>query len=186
MPTLKYEPSWKQFEDKVHAEDTETQIKATDAFIEERDKELAVSKTARDWEQGRKKEWTDNKPQVVKERQIEEVKRSTLNIKKIKDLGEFHKNIKPAQGYLIVEVEHDEEELTSSGIYIAPNSTREPNTGKVLAVGDAKVSDGMKIWPPCERGSKILFKRMAGADVGIKGADCRLLQFSDVLAEFEE
>lgn len=144
-----------------------------------------VSSTARDWEEGRKKELAKNKPLVVKERLIKEQEKSTLNIKKLKDLGSVKRVIKPAPGYVLIEMEREVER--EIGGLILPGSGREPNTGTVLSVGDKlPISGDLVLWPPVEVGKKVLFKRGAGAEIDSEDRDCKLMQFSDLLAEIEE
>lgn len=61
-------PPWSEHEALIHSADTQTSIKATDRFLEERSKWTATSGRLRKWEADRKKEWAKNKPTWVKGR----------------------------------------------------------------------------------------------------------------------
>ena len=80
----------------------------------------------------------------------------------------------------------DAEEQTQSGLVIIRESS-EPNTGLVLSIGnDLRTKDGHFIPSPATNiGDMVIFKKFAGADIDVKGKNCRLLQFTDVLAVLE-
>lgn len=180
-----YTPTWAEHEKDMHAEDTELQIKAGLAFEAERTKEMANSRLARDWEEGRKKEWNKNKPAYTKKRIQTEQNKMKDFFNTFKKLGNF-KSIKPSMGYILVAVDKDTEFETSSGIVLT-GDVKEPNTGIVMGVGaDIITPNGNKIWCEVSKGDHILFKLGAGAFAGIEGTDARLMMFSDVLGIIEK
>jgi len=183
--TLKYEPTWKEYEDKMHTGTVEEQLKAADAFEEERKKETTFSRKAREWEEGRKKEAYAAKPEWVKKKRKETHDLSHKIISDIKSIGSFVGNLKPAPGYVLVQITHNEEQ-TSTGFVIVRESN-EPNTGNVLAIGaDLRTKDGHFISSPATNiGDMVIFKKFAGADISVEDKTCRLLQFSDILAVLE-
>jgi len=194
-----YQPTWKQFEDKANNQhDARAALNASDAFEQERAKELKNSKAARDWEKGRKKEWANNKPKYVKDRVRKEQEALISPLKKLKQGGSFVGNIKPMPGYLILEIEANKKE-TESGI-VLPDADQESNTGVVVEVSEPlQVSNEMGLSVvdcPVKVGDKVLFKRGAGAfgspglELTINGKDYRLMRWnidpaqSDLLGVF--
>lgn len=66
-PIVIFKPSWAKYEADMHSNNAETQIKATDAFLAEREKETRSSRVARDWEEGRRKEFQSNKKYYIED-----------------------------------------------------------------------------------------------------------------------
>jgi len=182
---LKYEPTWKEYEDKMHTGTADEQIRAAEAFDEERKKETTRSKKAKEWEESRKKEAYAAKPEWVKKKRKETSDVSHKIISDIKSIGVFDSPIRPAPGYILIEI-LPPEEATSSGIIIVRESS-DPNTGNVLAIGaDLRTKDGHFIASPATNiGDTVIFKQFAGADIAVLDKTCRLLQFTDVLAVIE-
>ena len=181
-----FDPNWKQFEKDLHHPDTETQVRATDAFISTRNTALQNSKKARDWEYSRREEFARNKPFWVKERKEKERLEdpSLYLVAQIKNAGRIDMTVKPAPGYILVkpiETEHK----TESGLIIA-GETQEPNKGTVVCVGGNIPMEGMIVTPPAKDGDLILFKRFAGIEMTIEGEQHRFMQYSDVLAVLED
>lgn len=79
---MAYDPTWKQYEKGMSSDDLDTALKSTDAYQEEKAKELKFSKKARDWERDKVKWYQSQKPQWVKERKQAE---QEATIKAIKD-----------------------------------------------------------------------------------------------------
>lgn len=179
---MKYNPTWSEHEDKMLSDDPKEQQKYTDAFIAEREKEMSLSKKARDWESDRKAEWAKNKPEWVKEQSELEKDPSKKLINEIRDGGSHDYDIKPARGYLLIRIDMQDEEL-SNGLVIARDDVSEPNTAVVVAVGDELILDKHIVPVPVKSGARILFKKFAGMDIVVKGETLRMIQFSDVLGE---
>lgn len=68
-PYLKFNPSWKKYEDGMWSGDKKTSMDRTDKFLAEREHALKTDSRAKNWEEGRKKEWARNKPYWVKDMQ---------------------------------------------------------------------------------------------------------------------
>lgn len=183
MANIKYTPTWAEHEKDMHSSDADTSLKATEAFIEEREKELKNSEKAKKWESDRKKELFDYKPTWKKKQLQNEQDQSQKIVRNLKDLGAFKSNIKPSNGYILVEIQR-KEQTTASGIVLAQEEPV-PNTGIVLAIGEPLTTPkGNNIYPPVNQvGTEIIFKKFAGAEVVVGDKQCLLLQFSDVLAE---
>lgn len=174
--------TWKVHEKQMRTGDVETQRKATDAFIAERELQTKTSRSAREWEADRKKEFAKNKPlwrkkkdQAVQDR----VNKSWNNLLKA---GRFDSGLTPAPGYVLIGV--DKQEVSESGIVIA--QTEESNEGIVLEVGGDLVMEPRLVTCPCKKGDKILFKRGAGLAMTIKDRDCKLIYFPDILGTFKK
>lgn len=178
-----YDPTWKKYEESLHSSNADEARKATEAFAEEREKELKNSKRARDWENSRKESLAKDKPIWRKNRDKAEMEQRTKAVRSLKKAGAFELNIMPSPGFVVVAVE-EKEEQTESGIILA-NQKVADNTGIVLDIGgDTLLENGKTIASPCKKGDKILFKYGAGLEVVVKAQKCRFMQFSDVLGVF--
>jgi chaperonin GroES len=91
--------------------------------------------------------------------------------------------LKPLGDRLIVKAV-EEEETTASGIVLPDTAKEKPQRGKVLAVGDGKVSDdGKRIPIDVSEGEEVLYSKYGGTDIVIDGEDLLVLRESDVLAK---
>lgn len=183
MVAIKYQPEWKKYEKDLHDPDPEKQVKAAEAFELEREHQMRNDCQARRWEESRKESLAKDKPQWVKARHQKETPPDPY--KKFKQFGTFESSLRPVPGYLIVEVEPPKEEMSKSGLYI-PAAAKEDNSGVVVRVGPSLTVQDVVLEPPCAPGEKILFKKGAGVEMTIKDHPCRFMQFSDVLAIYEE
>lgn len=93
--------------------------------------------------------------------------------------------IRPLYDRLVVK--RIEEESTTSGGIIIPDSAKEkPASGRVIAVGNGKITKDGKVRPvDVTAGSRILFGKYAGTEVKIDGEDHLILREDDVLAVVE-
>ena len=84
-------------------------------------------------------------------------------------------------------VKRQEEKETKKGGIIIPDSAKEkPQEGKVIAVGNGKVSDeGKKIPLDVKAGDKILFGKYSGSEVKIDDEEYLIMREEDVLAIIE-
>lgn len=196
---MTYKPTWASFEkDANDPNDANKALKASDMFVSERDKELKTSKKARDWEEDRKKSIYKEKPAYTKRRIKAEEEKRIAPLRKVKELGNFDKSIKPMPGFLILEVE-TANTTTQAGI-VLPELQKEPNTGIVVEISDPLTvvsQSSIQTFPcPVKIGDKVLFKRMAGqlgspgAELSINGKDFRMMRWnitpadSDILGVF--
>ena len=94
--------------------------------------------------------------------------------------------IKPLHDRVIVK--RIEEEETSSGGIIIPDSAKEkPAQGEVMAVGDGKVLDDGKIGPMnVKKGDRILFAKYAGSEVKVEGEEYLIMREDDILGIIEK
>jgi chaperonin GroES len=93
--------------------------------------------------------------------------------------------IRPLHDRLIVK--RDEEERTSAGGIVIPDSAAEkPIRGKVIAVGNGKVLDNGKVRKlDLKKGDQVLFGRYAGTEVKVDADDLLVLREEDIMAVFE-
>jgi len=93
--------------------------------------------------------------------------------------------IRPLHDRVIVKRE-DEEEKTKGGIIIPDTAKEKPVEGKVVAVGDGKVSDdGKKIPLEVKAGDKVLFGKYAGTEIQIDGEENIIMREDDIIAIVE-
>ena len=93
--------------------------------------------------------------------------------------------LKPLGDRLIVKAV-EEEETTASGIVLPDTAKEKPQRGKVLAVGDGKVSDdGKRVPIDVSDGDEVLYSKYGGTEITVDGEDLLVLRESDVLAKLE-
>lgn len=80
-------------------------------------------------------------------------------------------------GYIICEPIKNEEETTSSGLYIQASKDR-PAKGIVVSVGGQTATEG----PSVKVGDIIYHKRWAGDEIKEDGVEYRIVKFSDCIA----
>jgi chaperonin GroES len=91
--------------------------------------------------------------------------------------------LKPLGDRLIVKVV-EEEETTASGIVLPDTAKEKPQRGKVLAVGDGKITDeGDRVPLDVSEGDEVLYSKYGGTDIVVDGEDLLVLRESDVLAK---
>ncbi len=91
--------------------------------------------------------------------------------------------IQPTAGYLLIEPD-EQQTQTASGIYL-PDSSKgdKPQTGKVLAVGPAEVTDsGTKKPAPAQKGDQVIYKKWGGNEVKFEGKEYLFVKSEDILA----
>jgi len=90
--------------------------------------------------------------------------------------------IKPLHDRVIVK-RIAEEETTKGGIIIPDTAKEKPVEGKVVAVGDGKITDDGKKQPlEVKKGDKILFGKYAGTDINIDGEEHLIMREDDIIA----
>ncbi len=92
--------------------------------------------------------------------------------------------LKPLGDRLIVEA-LEEEETTASGIVLPDTAKEKPQRGKVVAVGDGKISEdtGKRVPLDVSEGDEVLYSKYGGTEITIDGDDLLVLRESDVLAK---
>ena len=90
--------------------------------------------------------------------------------------------IRPLHDRILVE-RLEEKEVKKGGIIIPDTAKEKPQEGKVIAVGNGKVTeDGKKIPLDVKAGDKILFGKYSGTDIKIDGKEYLILREDEVLA----
>jgi chaperonin GroES len=80
----------------------------------------------------------------------------------------------------------DEEEKTKGGIIIPDTAKEKPQEGKVIAVGNGKITeDGKTLALEVQKGDRILFSKYAGTEITLEGDEHLILREDDVLAILE-
>ena len=93
--------------------------------------------------------------------------------------------IKPLHDRVIVK-RVEEEETTKGGIIIPDTAKEKPVEGKVIAVGDGKLTEDGKRQPlEVKKGDKILFGKYAGTDINIDGEEHLIMREDDIIAIVE-
>ncbi|PYM82231.1 MAG: co-chaperone GroES [Candidatus Rokuibacteriota bacterium] len=80
----------------------------------------------------------------------------------------------------------EEQEVRRGGIIIPDTAKEKPQEGKVVAVGNGKVTDdGKKIALDVKTGDRILFGKYSGNEVKIEDEEYVIMREEDVLAILE-
>jgi chaperonin GroES len=93
--------------------------------------------------------------------------------------------IRPLHDRILVE-RIEEGEVKRGGIIIPDTAKEKPQEGKVIAVGNGKITeDGKKIPLDVKGGDRILFGKYSGSEVKIDDKEYLILREEDVLAILE-
>lgn len=91
-------------------------------------------------------------------------------------------NYKPTAGYMLLEPEATETR-TPSGIVLPDNVGEKPQVGRVIAVGEAEVTDaGVKKTSPAQVNDFVVYKKWGGNEFKINGKEYLFVKFEDILA----
>ncbi|MCS6798015.1 MAG: co-chaperone GroES [Myxococcota bacterium] len=75
------------------------------------------------------------------------------------------------------------EEKTKGGIIIPDTAKEKPIEGKVVAVGNGRITDDGKVRPlDVKEGDRVLFGKYSGTEVKIDGEEHLILREDDILA----
>ena len=89
---------------------------------------------------------------------------------------------KPIRDRVVIQV-LDAETTTKSGIVIPDAATEKPNQGKVLAVGEGRITEeGVVIPMEVKTGDLVMFAKNAGQPVKIEGQEYHILREDDIIA----
>ena len=89
--------------------------------------------------------------------------------------------IRPLHDRILVKRE-EEKDVKKGGIIIPDTAKEKPQEGKVIAVGNGKVTDeGKKLPLDVKVGDRILFGKYSGSEVKIDGEEYLILREEDVL-----
>ena len=93
--------------------------------------------------------------------------------------------IRPLHDRVLVE-RLEEREIKKGGIIIPDTAKEKPQEGRVIAVGNGKVSDdGKKIPLDVKTGDKVLFGKYSGSEVKLDDKEFLIMREEDVLAILE-
>jgi chaperonin GroES len=80
-----------------------------------------------------------------------------------------------------------EEDKTKGGIIIPDSAKEKPIEGKVIAVGNGKITDSGEIRPlDVKAGDRILFGKYSGTEIKIEGEEHLILREDEVLGVVEK
>ena len=90
-------------------------------------------------------------------------------------------NIRPLHDRVVVK--RMEEELTSAGGIVIPDSAAEkPMKGKVVAVGKGKITEGGEVLAlDVQVGDAVLFGKYSGTEIKIDGDEVLIMREEDIL-----
>jgi chaperonin GroES len=93
--------------------------------------------------------------------------------------------IRPLHDRILVK-RQEEKEMNKGGIIIPDSAKEKPQEGKVIAVGNGKVTDeGKKISLDVKTGDRILFGKYSGSEVTLDNEEYLILREEDVLCILE-
>ena len=93
--------------------------------------------------------------------------------------------IRPLHDRILIE-RLEEKEVKKGGIIIPDTAKEKPQEGKVIAVGNGKVTeDGKRIPPDVKAADRILFGKYSGSEVKLDDKEYLILREDDVLAILE-
>ena len=93
--------------------------------------------------------------------------------------------IRPLHDRILVK-RQEEKEMKKGGIIIPDSAKEKPQEGKVIAVGNGKVTDeGKKITLDVKTGDRILFGKYSGSEVTLDNEEYLILREEDVLCILE-
>ena len=92
--------------------------------------------------------------------------------------------LKPLGDRLIVQGRRGGGDDRFSGIVLPDTAKEKPQKGKVLAVGDGRLSEdtGKRIPLDVSEGDEVLYSKYGGTEIKVDGEDLLVLRESDVLA----
>ena len=94
-------------------------------------------------------------------------------------------NIRPLHDRVIVERE-EEERTSAGGIVIPDTATEKPIRGTVVATGNGKIlDDGSVRALDVKKGDTVLFGKYSGTEVKVDGDDLLVMREDDIMAVVE-
>ena len=94
-------------------------------------------------------------------------------------------NVRPLHDRVIVERE-EEERTSAGGIVIPDTATEKPIRGKVVATGNGKILDDGSVRPlDVKAGDKVLFGKYSGTEIKIDGDELLVMREDDLMAVIE-
>jgi chaperonin GroES len=79
------------------------------------------------------------------------------------------------------------ENKTAGGIVLPDTAKEKPQRGKIIAIGEGKLSDdGSRQKPQVKKGDTVLFTSYAGSEIKIDGKEYLIMTESDIMAVIED
>ena len=91
-------------------------------------------------------------------------------------------SLKPLGDRVLVKAT-EQDEVTASGIVLPDTAKERPSRGTVLAVGDGRIVDGVRVPPEVAVGDEVIYSKYGGTEVKVDGEDLIILREADVLAK---
>jgi len=94
--------------------------------------------------------------------------------------------VRPLGDRLLVQRLEEEGEVKKGGIIIPDTAKEKPQRGKVIAVGNGRVTDeGKRIAMEVKAGDNILFGKYSGSEIKMEGEEYLIMREEDVLGIVE-
>lgn len=93
-------------------------------------------------------------------------------------------NLKPLGDRVIVEG-IEAEEVTASGIVLPDTAKEKPQRGRVLAVGDGRWEDGVRVPLGVAVGDEVIYSKYGGTEVKVGDGEVLILSEHDILAKVD-
>jgi chaperonin GroES len=91
-------------------------------------------------------------------------------------------NLKPLADRVVVEP-LEEEQKTSTGVFLPDSAQERPMKGQVVAVGPGRLDEsGKRVAPEVKTGDKVLYAKYAGTEVKLGDREVLVLKETDILA----
>jgi len=95
-------------------------------------------------------------------------------------------NLRPLADRVVVEPS-EEEQKTSTGLYLPDSAQERPSRGTVIAVGPGRRDDsGKRVAPDVKVGDKILYAKYSGTEVKVEDEEYLILREDDILGVIEK
>jgi chaperonin GroES len=76
----------------------------------------------------------------------------------------------------------EEEQKTSSGLYIPESAKEKPQEGEVISVGKGKSNDEGKVFPlDVKAGDRVLFGKYSGTEIKLDGDEFLIMREEEIL-----
>lgn len=91
--------------------------------------------------------------------------------------------LKPLEDKIILQVQKEEESVSSSGLIIQAIKEEKPQEAVVIAIGPGiTFSNGTKLDMDINVGDKVLFSKYQGTEINVDGEDYLIVAYRDILA----
>ena len=93
--------------------------------------------------------------------------------------------IRPLHDRVVIK-RQEEERMSSGGIVIPDSATEKPIRGKIVAVGNGKITDSGDVRKlDVKKGDTVLFGKYSGTEIKVDGDDLLVMREEDIMAVVE-